>query len=353
MITYLSKIFKKKQDVLKQNNITNNLATERLYIFDFLRFISCFLVCIGHTINKQHKVHIPSQLMLGTAMPIFFFITGYLIPMSLERCNVKQFIIKRFFRLIPVLCIATLFSCTIFHKYDVLKILGNIFMFTDLLNLNPKNAADMKQYYIVQQGWSMQVEIKFYLLAALSFLLLRRYSIRIKLYFMFFITFFVFLTINILHFKYLFNSFAMCCSLVACVLIGNIYYAFNCNKITSLEYFFLQSVSSILTVIAQPKYLSGVIVVNLICLVYKYSNFKYISFNNTFIKYLANLSYSMYLFHIVFFRIAEKVYAQHNSILILYRLEFLIICILVCHFVYKYIEKPCYDFGRKLAKKFN
>ena len=345
---YLSKIFKKKQDVLKQNNITNNLATERLQIFDFLRFISCFLVCIGH-LSQAFNNKIFSNITGGVAMPIFFFITGYLITMSLERCNVKQFIIKRFFRLIPVLLIATLFAVTICHKFNIINILGTIFMFTDLLNINPTTSKEMNAYRIIYPAWSMQVEVKFYIFIAISFFLFRAKSFRYKLYFTTLIVYACILFCYVKHLNCVMASFKYCCHCLPSVLIGMSLYLLIQKRINLLEYCLLLIINSCLVFRVARFYIIGIIAIHLIFIF-----FKNINFNKNFIKYFANLSYSLYLFHMMFYAIADRFYIKAFPITkYFYRLEFLIICILVCHFVYKYIEKPCYDFGRKLAKKFN
>ena len=70
------------------------------------------------------------------------------------------------------------------------------------------------------------------------------------------------------------------------------------------------------------------------------------------------MSYSIYLSHMMFLIILKKIInlKQGEDITNFYQFfttqsVLFIFCLCFCHFVYKFIEKPCYDYGRKLASK--
>ena len=74
--------------------------------------------------------------------------------------------------------------------------------------------------------------------------------------------------------------------------------------------------------------------------------------NNSIVKFFAHISYPMFLIHSI-----VPMFIWHNATVCLSKnisgYYFFILypaMIPVCYFVYKYIEKPCYDFGKKLAK---
>lgn len=104
----------------------------------------------------------------GFGVAVFFLITGFVIPASLQRHNPVSFIVGRIFRIYPSHLIALvtisvflLASGLIVHdvadRFDWWRIFANALLLTDFLRDTPMNPV----------FWTLLVEIKFYLLAAL------------------------------------------------------------------------------------------------------------------------------------------------------------------------------------------
>ena len=332
---------------------------DKIYIFDFVRAFACLYIVIHHFlfITLQQYYNIDKVFTAsGIGMEMFFFTTGFLIPLSLERCNWKQFAVKRFFRLLPVLSFAVLIY-TIFIKVGLINgnvnikdILTTTTMTTDIAHIRRKTLN-----IIVGVSWSMQVELKFYIIAAIAFFfgktMRERFFILLSLCLLCYVCAFIFKLPNA------FKASGYCFKLVSCCLLGSIYYFYRYKHISKVEFAFLTICCLFLIYYAArpgQKYLYIVGSVFVLFVVHFFTN----KGNNKVVKYLANLSYSIYLIHFLIKKIADKNFPTQslNSLddVALYFGCCLLIFIpvfIVCHFIYYYIEKPAYDFGRRLASR--
>ena len=329
---------------------------DKIYIFDFVRAFACLYIVIFHFLILLLMDHYSwRDADSGIGMEMFFFTTGFLIPLSLERCNWKQFAVKRFFRLLPVLACAVLVYTIIIKlglingKARIEDIITTLTMTTDLAHIHSKTLN-----IIVNVSWSMQVELKFYIIAAIAFFFGK--TMREK--------FFLLLSLCLLCYVFAFcfklpNAFkasGYCFKLISCCLLGSIYYFYRYQHISKAEFAFLTICCLFLIYFAvhpgqRISYIVGSVFV--LFVVHFFTN----KGNNKFVKYLANLSYSVYLFHNISKYFLEKHYPIQiqslNDIMLLfgYRMLLFIPIFIACHLIYYYIEKPAYDFGRKLASK--
>ncbi|MBY0572436.1 MAG: acyltransferase [Undibacterium sp.] len=102
---------------------------------------------------------------LGVA--IFFLISGFVIPLSLEKMRVREFLIARFFRIFPTywVCLSigilvVFFSSRYWGKaifWNEKTLLTNLFFVNELFG---ETSIDMV-------NWTLSIELKFYLLVAL------------------------------------------------------------------------------------------------------------------------------------------------------------------------------------------
>ena len=91
---------------------------------DYLKGVSIYLVAIGHCFNQEDYEH-PYLAMFS--MPLFMAISGYFFYPSVEKVNVKDYIIKKFFRLyLPSLVWGTIgaFIMILFKMYTSKSIDG-------------------------------------------------------------------------------------------------------------------------------------------------------------------------------------------------------------------------------------
>ena len=331
---------------------------DKIYIFDFVRAFACFYIVIHHflftTLQKYYNINKVFEAS-GIGMEMFFFTTGFLIPLSLERCNWKQFAVKRFFRLLPVLALAVLVY-TIFIKNGVINktvsikdIITALTMTTDLANIKSKTLN-----IIVGVSWSMQVELKFYIIAAVAFFFGK--TMREKFFVLLGLCLFCYVFAMIFKLPNAFKTSGCCFKLISCCLLGSIYYFYRYKHISKVEFAFLTICCLFLIYYGvrpgqRKSYIVGSVFV--LFVVHFFTN----KGNNKVVKYLANLSYSVYLFHIISKNFLNKYYhidiQSLNDIMILfgYRMLLFIPIFIACHFIYYYIEKPAYDFGRRLASR--
>ena len=329
---------------------------DKIYIFDFIRAFACFFIVLHHFLFYPLQDYYHTKFTVsGIGMEMFFFTTGFLIPLSLARCNWKQFAVKRFFRLLPVLALAVLVY-TIFIKNGVINktvsikdIITTLTMTTDIAHIKSKTLN-----LIVGASWSMQVELKFYIIAAIAFFFGK--TMRKKFFILLSLCLLCYVCACFFRLPRAFQASGYCCKLVSCCLLGSIYYFYRYKHISKVEFAFLTMCCLVLIYCGarpgqRPSYIVGSVFV--LFVVHFFTN----KGNNKVVKYLANLSYSIYLFHVISRDVLYKYYPiqiqSFNDIMILfgYRILFFIPMFIACHFIYYYIEKPAYDFGRKLASR--
>ena len=107
-------------------------------------------------------------------MAVFFLISGFVIPLSLEGTTVDGYLLKRFLRIFPpywvalAICLEALFISGAFwsktHWFTAVDYISNTFLVANLF-ARPDN---------ISVGWTLQIEIKFYLLAPAIYMALSR-----------------------------------------------------------------------------------------------------------------------------------------------------------------------------------
>ncbi len=123
-----------------------------------IRAIAVLLVFTAHT---------PIRHIIGDfgqeAVYIFFFLSAYLLTISLEKQNLKTFWNKRFWRIYPLYFILIILLGFL-NKYSITDILLNL-SFLQQLNDN----------FIIDVSWSLIIEVKLYLILPLLVYGLKKY----------------------------------------------------------------------------------------------------------------------------------------------------------------------------------
>ncbi len=123
-----------------------------------IRAIAVLLVFTAHT---------PIRHIIGDfgqeAVYIFFFLSAYLLTISLEKQNLKIFWNKRFWRIYPLYFILIILLGFL-NKYSITDILLNL-SFLQQLNDN----------FIIDVSWSLIIEVKLYLILPLLVYGLKKY----------------------------------------------------------------------------------------------------------------------------------------------------------------------------------
>jgi peptidoglycan/LPS O-acetylase OafA/YrhL len=138
-------------------------SSSRIPSLDGLRALSIFLVMIGHFASSNGAPFQKSWLTDAYAhfgVCIFFIISGFLITTLLTRerkktgtINLKQFYIRRAYRLLPVAYLYLIFITVVFHKY---------FTHQQMLVAFAYLSSYVKLPWSLSHLWSLSVEEQFY-----------------------------------------------------------------------------------------------------------------------------------------------------------------------------------------------
>lgn len=145
--------------------------TARLEVLDFLRFIAASSVILQHileNISPSFRSFCTEYFQFGIfGVCIFFLISGFIIPVSLEKHqSVKTFWINRIFRLYP------LFLTSLILKLTLLKldwISGSYPSATAIIANVTMLAKFIGQPLIEALYWTLNLEMVFYIIVTLLF----------------------------------------------------------------------------------------------------------------------------------------------------------------------------------------
>lgn len=153
--------------------MTINLAStapQKFYGLDHLRSLAISYVFLFHyfIISKGQPEWLPDFAQFGwTGVDLFFVLSGFLISSQLffeikqgKIISLKEFFIKRFFRIIPafLVTVGLYFAIPIFREKEALPPLWKFLTFTQNFDLNLKDNGTFSH------AWSLCVEEHFYLL---------------------------------------------------------------------------------------------------------------------------------------------------------------------------------------------
>lgn len=147
----------------------------RLSWVDAARGLAAFGVALMHMVERMRSDYplefsIREGGLLGNlildffnlgkiGVVVFFFISGYVIPFSLDKRSLKEFVISRFFRLYPAYWISIILAIIIIGGYSLSNVLINVTMFQRFFGI-----PDMVGVY-----WTLQIELVFYFLCIVLF----------------------------------------------------------------------------------------------------------------------------------------------------------------------------------------
>jgi peptidoglycan/LPS O-acetylase OafA/YrhL len=273
---------------------------------------------------------------------VFFIISGFLIPISLERYKAKRFLIARFFRLIPVyavclfvvVCISFIFgtrefSTSIFSEYFL-----NITLMRDVF------AGKMLDSVI----WTLEIEAKFYLYLALLYVLLNK-----RFYYCIWINIVILSLVLISSISSLYKYSGA----LSFMFIGVCFYFIQMGDVKSriisaaavipnlyiMDISFSRYYGHDLVSAIYLKSLLACVIVAFMIVVFKLKTPK-------LVMYIANISYPLYAVHTIGYPLLSY---------FVYKLEFggmgviltLFIVTIISHFIHRLIEKPSINFGKK------
>ena len=292
---------------------------------------------------------------LGVAL--FFLISGFVIPFSIERFSRIQFLIARFFRIWPTymvglscsligLCIS-IWYFDVTWPYDIRQILYQILLIRDIFWVPSIDGV----------SWTLEIEIKFYLISALFlFYCYRKTKIIILLCFVTLLAFAVVIMTADVGLKYMLE---MDLVFITYMLIGTVFNFHHRRGISTLK--LLSSVILIFILFATEwkysflsnGYFEGVKNYGLaliIFFIFYMARFKIKT--NKILDFFADISYPMYIVHPIigytFMSIFLKKYPAFSTLAIIFAF---MISIALSYFIHIFVERKTNDFGKKLANK--
>jgi peptidoglycan/LPS O-acetylase OafA/YrhL len=173
-------------------------SANRLAFADILRGVAALAVVVGHfTYLFLHSPELVAQLTMAeplqpVAIPavvirliglfefpsigvaVFFLISGFVIPLSLEGTDTRAYLVRRFLRILPTYWIAlgigiaaVFLSANFWGKpvsLDATDYISNTILAANLFG----------RFDVLSVAWTLQIEVKFYLLAPLFYIALKR-----------------------------------------------------------------------------------------------------------------------------------------------------------------------------------
>ncbi len=155
--------------------------------FNLIRLISAFQVLVVHTFNSfNFEFGFLNVLKIIPGVPIFFFISGYLIYQSYERNNdIGKFFINRCARIFPALWLANIITLLIIYlskylesvNYSSIALLSwFIGQSTFIQFYNPDFLRGFGVGSVNGSLWTITLELQFYILTPILFIIYTRFN---------------------------------------------------------------------------------------------------------------------------------------------------------------------------------
>ena len=309
-----------------------------------LRGIACLGGCFMHFAGTIHSDSLNNYAKYGGwGVPLFFVISGFILPYSLEQGNYKlknyfRFVLKRLLRLEPAyLCsIVAVFLLSILAQFSPYNnsIVPDFFTFRTLSHLFYLTDISGHKWYNPVY-WTLAIEFQFYLIIGLLFPLIQQNKISYQI-----VLFLLFVTIGYRlghdHYlsEYLIYFFA-----------GIQLYWFKQSKI-DLNIYFIFSIS--LVVFAFLKYgWAGPL-----CITFATLFIIFIKKELRILIFIGKISYSLYLIHTILGTDALINFMQNFIISEVGRIILAIVAfpitILLAWVFYRLIEAPSQKLARRI-----
>ena len=322
-------------------------------LLNIYRYLAALIVCISHYILYWNKsLYFEFTSILG--VELFFILSGFVLAPQILRLeknpkkNLKIFLLRRWIRTVPPYLVALICAAILFEYGSILNLLK---FFTYTQNM----IGDTSYPNFFSIAWSLSVEEWFYILLPLSILLATQSKIKYLKINVLSICIVTILLLNLIRFYYngeevnwsedirrsvLLRLDSLCFGVVAYILKDKLKrkYVIFCIILTILPLLYFLTEPSLISksTLTQNLFLplccicfSSVIII----LTYAQTPSIVIKKVGTF---GANISYSMYLFHIFFIPLAFNL----SNSLALSLLIYITFLKLFCWVFFNYFERP-------------
>lgn len=322
----------------------------KIYAIDNLRGIAAFAVCVFH-LSGNHIIPGGGNLYKKIAdygylgVPLFFAISGFVIPWSLFKSNyqIKNFfsyMLKRIIRIEPPYLIS-IFLVLILNYLSSLSslYLGKPF-YLDIKQLLA-HVVFLPEYF--KYTWyqpiyyTLLIEFQFYILCGLLFTWFKSSKISIT---------YILLVCSLLV-RYFFPVFIF--AVFDMFLVGIIFFKYKTGNININQFWLMQLIVVLFSFINNGD--KNIFVIELLTV----AGMMYWNHQGRVTRFLANISYSLYLIHIPvggrFMNLTGR-YTHSVYISALFLLIAIALCIVCAWIFYKLVELPAINYSRLLIKSF-
>ena len=149
------------------------LGSSHYSLLDFYRYSAAMLVSIAHLLSQQYNLP-QAELLAIISVELFFVLSGFVLAPQLfyvtktnSKSTLLTFLARRWIRTVPPYCLAILGTCIILDYGNGLNILR-------FLTYTQNFISDNSEPNFFHVGWSLSIEEWFYVIAPLSLLLIRK-----------------------------------------------------------------------------------------------------------------------------------------------------------------------------------
>lgn len=360
------------------------MQSNRIWFLQIVRAIACITIVYVHWVTfiqqpnslseiyQSPLLHYPS-LAFNTnlsgivpdkfreaffALGLFFIISGYVIPFSLENVHPLEFLVRRVMRIFPTLVVCLLLTTAVitlgryldgvmpYQVFSLPRLLDNLFLIRDIFH----------EHFIENGTWTLEIEIHFY---ALCFLLAffdgyKKASILLSIAVFLGLLQYVLFT----RFSYVPHAIGLNSAYFMVMFIGTSLFNWQQQYWSGKKT--ILTILTLLIVFNRVLYWSGLpfeivnliydnsIVVLLLFTMVMLLNAKLIY--SAFLNKVAEISYPLYLIHgftgYVFYMIF---YRYTESVIFSFAITSGLVLVLT-YLVHYYVEKPSIKFAKRIAK---
>ncbi|AWN74333.1 acyltransferase [Legionella anisa] len=298
---------------------------------------------------------------------LFFIISGFVIPFSLLRTTSVGFCVNRLFRIIPTYVIG--FSITLFALFLCGKYFLSVWAYSFqevFIHYIPGVRDILESRNIDVIIWTLEVEMKFYLIVALSIAWFRNNSLKVFLIpaVLFLATCYMSHMIPVWAIKNLSafiraEIYMMSSPYIIFMFIGVVFHYLYCHKIASDTGYFLIGILFVMFCIAwwTGPYSENLILAwsyafALLTFMFAYT-FPHFFKANPLVNFLADISYPLYIVHSIAGYVVLRVMLDMNFKIWTALALVFIGSLLLSWLLHVFIERPTQRLGKKYAAKRN
>ncbi|WP_311746632.1 acyltransferase family protein [Proteus penneri] len=356
----------------------------RLDSIQVLRGIAAILVVLFHFRHYINDVYPVSDLgdrlfLFGEAgVDLFFVISGFIIVYSSvnkEKNSFSEFIIKRIFRLYPLYFFVLTIYLLAYH--DEIFLVTNLIKSYLLIPIDYNGKGPWFGLSTIYTAWTLTYELYFYLIFSFAILISHKYRALIcTLIILIVMTGSQLLIYNDLFinpitskgdfsgffYNFIFTSSPLIIDFIYGMFIAYAYIFYDKLNIRFKIITFISILLLSISIIYMLSSATGKVgplnwglcsvgIVFSLLIITKNTDIKY----PTFLIYLGEMSYSIYINHVVVKKVAFSyigplgLFKSGDGALILFSLVIITLCI--SYGTYNFIEKPSVKLGRNLAEK--